>query len=357
MACRWVQGRLETGAYHPRRDGHDSRRGSRSSRRRDLGSDPLGPVRAPGRFALIDTDGSEASGVALPAAVARAADEPQLARREGGALAPRAMPAKDAEDPVTPPAGPWRLDALERGPLESLALVPSPQEPLGPTEVRVQMHAAGLNFRDVLVALGVYPGEASIGGEGAGVVVEVGSEIADLSPGDRAMGMISEAFGPLATSERDLLVPVPESWSFEQAAAMPVVFATAHYGLCDLAGLKAGERVLIHAGAGGVGMAAIQIARHLGAEVFATASPAKWEVLREAGLDEDHIASSRDLQVKDQVLHSNRGEGVDVVLNALAGEFVDASLALLRKGGRFLEMGKTDLRDPEQIGTEHEEVT
>src|SRR5258707_6369711 len=267
------------------------------------------------------------------------------------------MPAKDTEDSLIPPAGPWRLDALERGTLESLALVPSPQEPLGPTEVRVQMHAAGLNFRDVLVALGVYPGEASIGGEGAGVVVEVGSEIADLSPGDRAMGMISEALGPLATSERDLLVPVPESWSFEQAAAMPVVFATAHYGLCDLAGLKAGERVLIHAGAGGVGMAAIQIARHLGAEVFATASPAKWEALREAGRDEDHIASSRDLEVKDEFLQTTGGEGVDVVLNALAGEFVDASLALLRKGGRFLEMGKTDIRDPEQIGTEHEEVT
>src|SRR5258707_11567736 len=205
------------------------------------------------------------------------------------------MPAKDTEDSLIPPAGPWRLDALERGTLESLALVPSPQEPLGPTEVRVQMHAAGLNFRDVLVALGVYPGEASIGGEGAGVVVEVGSEIADLSPGDRAMGMISEAFGPLATSERDLLVPVPESWSFEQAAAMPVVFATAHYGLCDLAGLKAGERVLIHAAAGGGGRAAIQVTPHLRAQGFATASPGKWEAPGRAGLGREHNALPRRL--------------------------------------------------------------
>src|SRR5260221_767592 len=226
------------------------------------------------------------------------------------------MPAKDTEDSLIPAVGPWRLDALERGTLESLALIPSIEEPLGPTEVRVQMHAAGLNFRDVLVALGVYPGEASVGGGGAGVVVEVGSEIDDLSPGDRVMGLIPEAFGPLATSERDLLVPIPKTWSFEQAAAMPVVFATAHYGLCDLAGLKAGERVLIHAGAGGGGMAAVQIARHLGAEGLATASPAKWEGVREGGLDEDHNASSRDPRFKDEFLQRNGGAAGDGGLNA-----------------------------------------
>src|SRR5260221_14684375 len=104
-------------------------------------------------------------------------------------------------------------------------------------------------------------------------------------------------------------------------------------------------------------MAAIQIARHLGAEVFATASPAKWEVLREAGLDEDHIASSRDLEFKDEFLQSTGGEGVDVVLNALAGEFVDASLALRVRGGRFLELCKTYLRGPEEIGGGDGEVT
>src|SRR4029077_11230377 len=163
--------------------------------------------------------------------------------------------------------------------------------------------------------------------------------------------------GPLATGERDFLVPIPASWSFEQAAAMPIVFATAYYGLFDLAGLKAGERVLIHAGAGGVGMAAIQLAHHLGAEVFATASPAKWEVLREAGIEEDHIASSRELEFEDEFLKATDGEGVDVVLNALAGEFIDASLALLPRGGRFLEMGKTDIRDPEQLSTEHKGVS
>ena len=310
----------------------------------------------PGRFALIDSDGSEASEEALASALAMGADEPQLALRAGAALVPRAMPAKDTEDSLIAPPGPWRLDALKRGTLESLALVPSPPQPLGPTEVRVRMRAAGLNFRDVLIALGVYPGEAAIGGEGAGVVVEVGPEVGDLSPGDRVMGMVLGAFGPLATSERDLLVPIPESWTFEQAAAIPIVFATAYYGLHDLAELKAGEKVLIHAGAGGVGSAAIQIASHLGAEVFATASPAKWEALREAGLEDDHIASSRDLEFKDKFLKTTDGEGVDVVLNSLAGEFVDASLELLPNAGRFLEMGKADLRDPEQLSTEHNGV-
>ena len=311
----------------------------------------------PGRFALIDSDGSEASEAALPAALTLSAEEPQLALRGGEALVPRALPAKDTEDSLIPPPGPWRLDALKRGTLESLALTPSPLEPLGPTGVRIQMAAAGLNFRDVLVALGIYPGEMSIGGEGAGVVVEVGSEVEDLLPGERVMGLVFDAFGPQATTERDLLTKVPEGWSLKQAAAMPIVFATAFYGLNDLAQLKAGERVLIHAGAGGVGQAAIGIARHIGAEVFATASPAKWEVLRAAGLDEDHIASSRDLEFKDKFLTTTQSKGMDVVLNALAGEFIDASLALLPNGGRFLEMGKTDIRDKEQLQEEHKGLT
>ena len=134
---------------------------------------------------------------------------------------------------------------------------------------------------------------------------------------------------------------------------MPTVFLTAHYGLGDLAGLSAGEKVLIHAGAGGVGMAAIQLAHHRGAEVFATASPAKHDVLREAGVAPERIASSRDLDFKEKFLELTDGAGVDVVLNSLAREFVDASLDLLPRGGRFLEMGKTDVRDAERVAAEH----
>ncbi len=309
----------------------------------------------PERFAVIDSDGSEASLQALPAALALSETEPQLALREGAALAPRVAPARGNGDSLLPPRGPWRLDTEKSGTLESLALLPSDaaSRPLGPGEVRVAMGAAGLNFRDVLIALGLYPGAAPLGSEGAGVVVEVGAEVADIAVGERVMGLVPHAFAPYAISERTALARVPEGWSLEQAAAMPTAFLTAYRGLVDLAALESGQKVLIHAGAGGVGMAAIQIAHQLGAEVFATASPSKWEALREAGIAADHIASSRELGFEDKFLEASGGEGVDVVLNSLAGEFVDASLQLLPRGGRFLEMGKTDVRDAERIAAEH----
>jgi acyl transferase domain-containing protein/NADPH:quinone reductase-like Zn-dependent oxidoreductase/acyl carrier protein len=309
----------------------------------------------PERFALIDTDGSEVSEAALPAALAVSETESQIALRDGVALAPRILPAADCAGSLIPPPGSWRLDAAKRGSIDALALLPNPEaeKPLGPTEVRIEIHAAGLNFRDVLIALGLYPGEAPLGSEGAGLIVEVGSDVSDLVPGERVMGMIPGAFAPIAVGDRAFLAPIPAGWSFEQAAAVPSVFSTAYHGLIDLAELKAGEKVLIHAGAGGVGMAAIGLAHHLGAEVFATASPAKWDVLREAGVAEDHISSSRDLEFKDKFLAASDGEGVDVVLNSLAGEFVDASIELLRAGGRFLEMGKTDVRDAEQVADAH----
>ncbi|HEX6688711.1 MAG TPA: SDR family NAD(P)-dependent oxidoreductase, partial [Solirubrobacterales bacterium] len=308
----------------------------------------------PGRFMLIDSDASEASEEAIEALLG-SEGEPQLALREGVALAPRAASLTSRAGALDLPAGPWRLDVTEPGTLESLALVPSPDAlaPLGPSEVRIAIHAAGLNFRDVLIALGLYPGQAAIGSEAAGTVLEVGSEVDDLVPGERVMGLLGNAFSALGASERRLLAPIPPGWSFEQAASVPTVFLTAYYGLFDLAALQPGERVLIHAGAGGVGMAAIGLARQLGAEVFATASPGKWETLIKAGLAEDHIASSRDLEFKDKFLQTTGGEGVDVVLNSLAGEFIDASLQLLPRGGRFIEMGKADVRDGDQLAAAH----
>jgi len=224
----------------------------------------------PGRLLLVDLDDSDSSAEALPGALGRAiaAGETQLALREGRVLVPRLQEGLGGT--LLPPPGPWRLEAIERGTLESLAPVPDPgaAEPLSPTEVRIAMRAAGLNFRDVLIALGLYPGQEPIGGEGAGVVVEVGSEVEDLAPGDRVVGIVPEAFATLARGDRATLARVPSGWSFEQAAAIPVVFLTAAHGLYDLADLQAGERVLIHAGAGGVGMAAIGLARLRGAEVY-----------------------------------------------------------------------------------------
>ncbi|MFT3864056.1 MAG: SDR family NAD(P)-dependent oxidoreductase [Solirubrobacterales bacterium] len=307
----------------------------------------------PGRLALIDLDDEGVSLDDMSAAIALTNEEPQLALRDGRALAPRLR--EGLPRILVPPSGPWRLEATRRGTLESLALISTVgiTGPLGPGEVRIGMRAAGLNFRDVLIALGLYPEQAPIGSEGAGIVVEVGPDVDDLAPGDRVFGFVPEAFAPLARADRSSLAVIPDGWSFEQAAAIPVAFLTAAYGLHDLADLRAGERVLIHAGAGGVGMAAIQLANERGAEVYATASASKWEVLEGLGIPSSRIASSRDLDFRESFLDATGGEGVDVVLNSLAGDFVDASLDLLPRGGRFLEMGKTDIRDAARIAESH----
>ncbi|WP_282550062.1 SDR family NAD(P)-dependent oxidoreductase, partial [Streptomyces rochei] len=308
----------------------------------------------PGRFALVDLD--EATPVEdvlaqLPAPLADG--DAQFAVRDGAVLVARLDRAVAGPGLLPPAEGPWRLDTTVPGNLDALTLRACPEvleAPVG-RQVRVEVRAAGLNFRDVLNALGMYPGEAGLlGAEATGVVTAVGPEVTGLSVGDRVMGMVPGGLATDALIDERFLARVPEGWSDEEAASTPLVFLTALYGLTELAGLSAGERVLIHAGAGGVGMAAVQLARHLGAEVFATASEGKWDVLRGMGLDGDHIASSRDVGFEEKFRAVTGGRGMDVVLNALAGEFVDASLRITAPGGRFLEMGKTDIRDPETVG-------
>ncbi|MFF7977233.1 SDR family NAD(P)-dependent oxidoreductase [Streptomyces sp. NPDC007905] len=302
----------------------------------------------PGRFVLVDDDGGT-----QPAWNALSAlDEPQLAVRGGALLAPRL-----ARTSAGPSGRAWRLASTEQGSLDNLAIVPSDgTRALGVGEVRVSVRAAGLNFRDVLIALGMYPGEAPLGSEAAGVVVETGSGVTDLQPGDRVFGLVTDAFGPVAVADRRTLAPIPRHLTFAEAAALPVVYLTAYYGLVDLADLEPGEKLLVHAAAGGVGMAAVQLAHHFGAEVFATAGPAKGDAVRALGVPAERIASSRDLGFRDSLREATGGEGVDVVLNSLAGEFVDASLELLPRGGRFIEMGKTDIRDPEAVAHGHDGV-
>ena len=308
----------------------------------------------PGRLVLIDVDGAPVSWEAVE--VAAGCGEPQVAVRGGELFAPRLAPVGSG-GALSAPVGVswWRLEAGRGGTLEDLALVGCPEVggALEAGQVRVGVRAAGVNFRDVLIALGVYPGEASVGGEGAGVVLEVGPGVEDLASGDRVVGLLRGAFGPVAVGERRLLARVPEGWSFAQAASVPVAFLTAYYALVDLAGLRAGERLVVHAATGGVGGAAVQLARYLGAEVFATASPGKWGVLEGMGVGEERIASSRTPEFRERFLEATGGRGVDVVLDCLAGELVDASLDLLSQGGRFVEMGKTDVRDPAVVAAEH----
>jgi mycoketide-CoA synthase len=291
----------------------------------------------PGRFVLLDPGPDPVDDATLTRVLATG--EPALAVRGDRLLAPRLVPAREP-DLVLPVGGPWRL-AATGGTVESVSTVDAPEAaaPLRPGQVRLAVHAAGVNFRDVLVAVGMYPGDAVFrGSEAAGVVTEVGPGVTGLAVGDRVFGLVEGAFGPVAVADARMVVPVPAGWTDRQAAGVPVVFLTAWYGLVELAGLRAGEKVLIHAATGGVGQAAVQIARHLGAEVYATASPAKHGFLEAMGVE--HRASSRDLAFEHEF------PKVDVVLNALAGEFTDASLRLLKPGGRFVEMGKTDPREP-----------
>nr|AAK19883.1 soraphen polyketide synthase A [Sorangium cellulosum] len=300
---------------------------------------------------LVDLDLGQASERALLGALDTG--ERQLALRHGKCLVPRLVNARSTEALIAPNVSTWSLHIPTKGTFDSLALVDAPlaRAPLAQGQVRVAVHAAGLNFRDVLNTLGMLPDNAGpLGGEGAGIVTEVGPGVSRYTVGDRVMGIFRGGFGPTVVADARMICPIPDAWSFVQAASVPVVFLTAYYGLVDVGHLKPNQRVLIHAAAGGVGTAAVQLARHLGAEVFATASPGKWDALRALGFDDAHLASSRDLEFEQHFLRSTRGRGMDVVLNALAREFVDASLRLLPSGGSFVEMGKTDIREPDAVG-------
>ncbi|MFE9181867.1 type I polyketide synthase [Micromonospora haikouensis] len=309
----------------------------------------------PDRIVLADLDGPlDADAVTLLAAVAAdpAPTGGQLAVRGGTVLAPRVT--RPAGDALTPQGDLWHVAAVAPGTIDGVDLLPGTAQPLAPGEVRVAVRAAGVNFRDVLIALGMYPDPSAVmGSEGAGVVLEVGPGVDDLNPGDRVFGLFEPGFGPQVVAQRQRIARVPSGWSFVEAASVPVVFLTAYYALRDLAGLRSGESVLIHSGAGGVGMAAIQLAHHFGATVYATASPGKWGTLRGLGVAPERIGSSRSTEFEQVFASASGGAGVDVVLDALAGEFVDASLRLLPRGGRFVEMGKTDVRDADAVAAEH----
>ncbi|OZM69920.1 beta-ketoacyl synthase [Amycolatopsis antarctica] len=311
----------------------------------------------PGRFGLLDLVADEDLPTALPHVLGGA--EPELLVRDGRTLTARLVP-----DPATLalPIGhrDWRVDVVRPGSVDGLGLVEANPPALAGRQVRVAVAATGLNFLDVLGALGYrevqeaaaghHGTSGGIGVEVAGEVVETGPEVTGLAVGDRVMALAANGFGPTTVVDERRAAPVPPSWPTVVAAGVPSAFLSAHYALVRLAGLAEGDRVLVHAGAGGVGMAAIQLATALGAEVFATAGEGKWDVLRALGVAEDHIASSRDLDFEHSFLAATDGRPLDVVLNSLTGEFVDASLRLLGPGGRFVELGKNDVRTVETPG-------
>jgi NADPH:quinone reductase-like Zn-dependent oxidoreductase/acyl carrier protein len=250
-----------------------------------------------------------------------------------------------------------RLELDAAGVLDQLVLRATARRPPGPGEVELAVEAAGLNFRDVLLALGAIPSEQGSGGaaalqlgsECAGRILAVGPGVQGLAAGDAVMAVAPGCFASHLTCPAALVLPTPAGMSSEQAAAIPVAFLTAYYALSKLAQLGSAERLLIHAATGGVGLAAIQWAQHVGAQVYATAgSPEKRAYLESLGVR--HHSDSRSDQFVEDVRGWTAGEGVDVILNSLSGELIPKSLELLRDQGRFIELGKRDYYENAQLG-------
>jgi acyl transferase domain-containing protein/acyl carrier protein len=247
-----------------------------------------------------------------------------------------------------PPAGPYRLKLAQYGTFENLTIAPIERRAPGPGEVEVAVKAAGLNFRDVLRALGMLreyekglldggPSSAPFGFECSGTISAVGPGVERLAVDDEVIGLIPGSMASHVTIDARYVLRRPKELDPVEAVGCSFVYMTAYYGLCRLAKLQRGERILIHAAAGGVGQAAVRYAQAVGAEIFATASPAKWEFLRSQGIR--HVMHSRTLDFADQIRELTGGEGVDVVLNSLNGEFIPKSLSALKPGGRFVEIG------------------
>ncbi|MHA6804519.1 SDR family NAD(P)-dependent oxidoreductase [Salinifilum ghardaiensis] len=245
------------------------------------------------------------------------------------------------------------VQAARNGELDTLELAARSRASPGPGEVEIEVHAASLNYVDALNAMGVYrtvdDSPPPLGADCAGVIARVGSDVTDYRPGDRVAAMMWGGLASHLTVSTGNVFTVPDHISIEDAATMPAVYLTAWYGLSHLARLQAGERVLVHAATGGVGLAAIAIARARGAEIFATAgTPEKRAYLTELGIE--HVMDSRSLDFADRVREITGGEGVDVVLNSVTGPAQRAGVALLRTGGRFLEIGKRDIYADHRIG-------
>ncbi len=273
--------------------------------------------------------------------------EDHIAHRRGRRLAARLVRDGASAERLDLPEEPdWVLAPDPDGIFEKPFVQALPERSLEPDEVRVQVEAAGLNFWDVFRSLGFIE-EGMLGREMCGYVLEAGSGVSHVKAGDHVVGMGFGAFGGQMITHGELVASAPEGFSVSELATIPSAFVSAALSF-EFTGLEAGERVLIHAGAGGVGLAAIQWVQAAGAEVFATASQPKQDYLRSLGVK--HVFDSRRTAFGEEILEATGGAGVDVVLNSLTGEgFIDASLSCLRQGGRFVEMARRDILSEEEM--------
>jgi NADPH:quinone reductase-like Zn-dependent oxidoreductase/aryl carrier-like protein len=248
---------------------------------------------------------------------------------------------------------PYRLALRQPGTLDGLVLQTLRRRPPGPGEVEIEVHAAGLNFSDVMKALGLYPGltegPAPLGAECSGRITALGAGVTGLHVGQEVLAVAGFALSSHVLAPAELVVPRPSRLSFEEAAALPIALLTAAYALETLGRLGVRETVLIHSASGGVGLAAVQVARRAGAQVFATAgTPEKRAYLRDLGIEA--VFDSRSLAFADEVRRRTGGRGVDVILNSLPGAAIASGLAALAEHGRFLEIGKRDIYENTRLG-------
>lgn len=248
-----------------------------------------------------------------------------------------------------PQKDPYQLVVRRRGVIDNIEVETVRRKEPGPNEVEINVSSTGLNFRDVLKVLDMYPdNNPSLGSECVGIISAVGDNVTRYQVGDRVVALAGGSFSKYVVTPVDLVMSIPRELTDAEAATLPIAFLTAEYGLHNVAGIKEGDRVLIHAAAGGVGMAAVQLAKWAGAEVFGTAgSPEKRQFLKTIGVD--HVMNSRTLAFADEIMDITGGAGVDIVLNALAGEFIPKSLSVLGAGGRFVEIGKADIWDRSKV--------
>ena len=247
----------------------------------------------------------------------------------------------------------YRLAISSPGNLNNLRYQATARQKPGPGEVEIEVHATGLNFKEVLIATGLMPIPPGVtigfGLECAGRVAAVGEGVEEFKVGDEVIALANPSFSPYVIAHAMWALRKPERLSFEEAATVPVAFVTAYYSLITMGRLRRGERVLIHAAAGGVGMAAVQVAQWAGAEIYATAgNQEKRDFLHSQGIE--HVMDSRSLAFADEVMKRTDGQGVNVVLNSLGGEFIARGLSVLAPFGRFLEIGKRDIYNDSKLG-------
>lgn len=284
--------------------------------------------------------------------------EDQIGYRQGIRHVPR-LKQFSPQKIETSPCVPVRVKLDSYGILENLELAPLTRRQPKPDEVEIQVRAVGLNFRDVLNALGMLqeyyekslgisnPSDVTFGFECAGEIVAVGENVSEFQVGDRVMALAAGSLASFVTVSATQVAMKPEGFSFEEAATLPAAFLTAYYALHELAKIQAGERILIHSAAEGVGQAAVQLAKRSGAEIFGTASPGKWDFLKEMGVD--RVMNSRTLDFAEEILKLTDGQGVNIVLNSFNKEFVDKSFEVLAQNGRFIELGKIDIWDNQKV--------